>query len=58
MTFRANRLAVRPNCSPKRKVLFAADEYKFAVHEHIFMGGEHKFTERKYRIALFREMFG
>ena len=30
--------------------MFTVDEYKFKVHEHMFADGEHKYTERKFRM--------
>lgn len=37
--------------------MFTADEYKFKVHEHMFADGEHKYTEREYKIDIVRGKF-
>ena len=31
--------------------MFADDEHKFAVHEHMFTGCKHKFMEHEYKIV-------
>ena len=31
--------------------MFAGDEHKFTVHEHMFKGGEHKFAVHKHKIG-------
>ena len=32
--------------------MFAVDEYKFKVHEHMFADDEHKYTEHEYKIDI------
>ena len=34
-----------------RKVIFAHDEHKFAVHGHVFADGEHKFAAHEHKIV-------